>query len=78
MAQRHVARNASFDHKKKLLGFDEVRNHKGIAFSRAHIYRLIKDGKFPKPVRLGENRVAFVADEIDAWINERIAERDAA
>jgi prophage regulatory protein len=50
-----------------LLSFDDLRLF-GIRYSRAHLYRLIKAGSFPQPVRLGEARVAFVRDEIVAWI----------
>ena len=32
-------------------------------------------GTFPKPVRLGESRIAFVDAEIHAWVRARIAER---
>lgn len=41
--------------------------------SKTHIYRLIKQGKFPKFYKLSE-RVA-VADEaeIDAWLTEKFA-----
>lgn len=49
---------------------------KGIKYSTAQLYRKIKDRSFPKPVRLGANRVAWPENEIDEWINARIAERD--
>jgi prophage regulatory protein len=49
---------------------------KGVPYSRPHLYRLIKDGKFPRPVHLGPNRIAFVEEEIDAWLAARVAERD--
>ncbi len=62
----------------KVLSFPELRSEKGISFSKAHLYRLIGCGKFPKPVRLGENRVAFVETEIDAWLKSKIAERNSA
>ena len=29
------------------------------------------DLNFPKPVRLGEARVGFLADEVDAWLRSR-------
>jgi prophage regulatory protein len=58
----------------RLLSKKEVRNR--VCYSFAHIARLEKAGLFPNRVRLGQNRVAWVEDEIDAWINERIAERD--
>ena len=61
----------------KLIGFGELRD-KGITYSRSHVYRLINAKKFPQPVHLGVGRVAFVETEIDNWIKERIAERDAA
>lgn len=58
-----------------LLSRDDLKR-KGIRYSAAQLYRKIKDSSFPAPVRLGENRVAWPEDEIDAWINARIAERD--
>jgi len=51
-----------------LLSFDGLRLF-GISYSRGHLYRLIKAGKFPRPVKLGENRVAFVRNDIVAWID---------
>jgi prophage regulatory protein len=49
-----------------------------VMFSRVHVYRLIAAGKFPRPVKLGEARVAFVEAEVDDFIRARIAERDCA
>ena len=60
----------------KLLSMDEVRDLKGVNYSRAHLFRLIRAGRFPAPVKLGDNRNAFVESEIDAWIEQRIAERE--
>lgn len=31
-------------------------------------------GSFPKPIPLGEHAVGWVASEVDAWIQQRIAE----
>ena len=44
-------------------------------FKRAHIYRLVKAGRFPKPVRLGVRAVGWDSAEIDQWIAERLQER---
>jgi prophage regulatory protein len=44
---------------------------------RDSIYRLGKAGKFPKPVKLSEKASGWFEDEIDAWLAERAAERDA-
>ena len=43
----------------------------GIPYSRAHLYRLIKAGKFPRPVRLSEARVAFRQADLRQWIELR-------
>lgn len=45
-------------------------------FSKAWIYKLIAQNRFPKPVKIGSRSIAFVESEIDAWIAARIAERD--
>jgi len=37
----------------------------------------VRAGRFPRPIRDG-NRTDFVESEIDAWIRERAARRDAA
>jgi prophage regulatory protein len=60
-----------------LLSIDDLKPLKGISYSKAHLFRLIRAGKFPKPIRLGENRIAFPEHEIDAWVESKVAERDA-
>lgn len=40
-------------------------------FSRASIYRLMKQGKFPHCVRIGENAVAWDEQDIDDWLKAR-------
>ena len=59
----------------KLLSKAEVREK--VVYSYAHIARLEAAGKFPKRVQLGPARVAYVETEVDDWIAQRIAERDA-
>jgi prophage regulatory protein len=59
----------------KFISIDELPE-KGIRYSKPHIYRLIRAEKFPKPVQVGENRIAFVESEIDDWMLAKIAERD--
>ena len=44
---------------------------------KTRIYELIAAGDFPQPVRLGR-RIAFVEQEIDAWILQRMADRVTA
>ena len=47
-----------------------------IPFTRQHVLRLEKAGKFPRRLKLGQRRVAWVYAEIEAWIGERVALRD--
>ena len=51
-------------------------NVKGIDFSKTQLWRLTKAGKFPRPISIGFKRRAWVEAEIDAWIIDRIGERD--
>ena len=36
-------------------------------------YKLIQKGQFPKPIKLG-NRSRWLTSEVNAWLQERIAE----
>ena len=47
-----------------------------VLYSFAHIDRLEAAGKFPKRVRLGQNRVGWVESEIIEWIKRKIWKRD--
>jgi prophage regulatory protein len=61
----------------KLIDYDGLKA-KGFDYSRVHIWRLVKEGRFPKPVKLGTgSRNAWVESEIDAHIAAMIAARDA-
>jgi predicted DNA-binding transcriptional regulator AlpA len=55
---------------------NKLAEAKGIPFSDEWLRQLVEAGKFPKPIKVG-NRVAFLEDEIDQWLRERAAERDA-
>ena len=48
---------------------------RGITFTPKHIRTLERAGKFPRRLALGERSVAWVADEVDALIEEKIRER---
>jgi len=50
---------------------------RGVSYSPAQLYRKVKDGSFPHPVRLGKNRVAWLSSEIDQWIKAIAAARPA-
>ena len=62
----------------RFLSKKQVRNL--VLFSYAHIDRLEKAGLFPNRVRLSPyrmGRVGYLESEIHAWIEARVAERDA-
>lgn len=46
------------------------------SLSRTMINRLRADNKFPKAVEAGDRRIAFVREEVHAWVRARIARRD--
>ena len=46
-----------------------------IPYSQNHLRRLEAQGSFPKRVRIGANRVAWVRQEIDDWIEARLNAR---
>lgn len=60
------------DRRLKLIRLSEVSERVGL--SRASIYRRIKEGKFPDPVRAGSTS-RWVTGEIDDWIDSIMSER---
>ncbi|WLH65145.1 AlpA family phage regulatory protein [Pseudomonas sp. FP2300] len=60
-ADRHIMRR------------DEVERRTG--FKRAHIYNLMKEGKFPQAKRIGLRAVGWDSREIERWITERLAQQ---
>ena len=61
---------------KSILRKGEVRKRTGLANST--IYLLISRNQFPKQVPLGVRSVGWISSEIDAWIESRISQREAA
>lgn len=56
-----------------VLRLPDVERFTGL--SRSAIYRLLAEGKFPQPVRIGLRTIAFVTAEIEAWLNGKIRAR---
>ena len=40
--------------------------------SRSSIYSDIKEGVFPKPIKIGKRAVAWSSEDITKWIDDRI------
>jgi prophage regulatory protein len=51
---------------------------KGVPYSKPHLWRLERAGKFPKRVPIGPARYGYVESEIDAHQARLIAARDGA
>lgn len=58
-----------------------LRCHQVVArtsLTRQTIYRLVAEGKFPRPVHLAERSPRWLAEEVDKYLRDRLAERDRA
>jgi prophage regulatory protein len=60
-------------HPKQLIDKKELT--KLVKYSPQHIARLEKAGQFPKRLKLGQNRVAWLLQEVEDWIEERVQQR---
>ncbi|WP_375751122.1 helix-turn-helix transcriptional regulator [Enterobacter roggenkampii] len=60
---------------RSFIRLPEVMRRTG--YSKAWLYRLINQNRFPKPVKIGLRAIAFVEGEVDDWITQRIEARNA-
>ena len=44
---------------------------KGVGISKSMVYRLMVDGRFPKPIKLGPRAVGWRAKDIKDWLDRR-------
>lgn len=52
-----------------IMRFPEVVAQTGL--SRATLYRLVNEGKFPRQVQLTSRSVGWYAKDIEKWLQER-------
>lgn len=57
---------------KKLLRRNEVEKVTGL--KRSSIYSKIKEGDFPKPIKLGMRAVAWLEADVMQWIESKVTE----
>ena len=57
----------------KVLRLPDVMDRVGLGSS--FTYLLIQRGDFPKPVHLGKRAVGWPEAEVNAWLEERLAQR---
>lgn len=58
----------------KILPIEEVIDRTGL--SRRTLYQEISEGRFPRPVQLTSRRVGWPENDVDTWIDHKIAARD--
>ena len=58
---------------KKFIVLPQVQEQ--VPYSASHIWRLERTGQFPKRIRLGKNRVAWLQSEVSAWVEDKLALR---
>lgn len=66
----------------RILRFWDLES-KGIPYTRKHLLDLVKQGRFPKPIKLSAARgpsthIGWIESEIDDYVAARLAERDTA
>jgi len=61
----------------RLLSADDLRA-RGVRLSKSQLYNLMKKGSFPRPIKVGGRSVAWPEAEIEAWLQQRIDDRDEA
>ncbi len=55
---------------RRFLRFPDVK--RAVGYGHTTLYKKIKAGEFPKPYPLGARAVAWLEEDIDAWIESRI------
>lgn len=58
---------------KRFLRLREVQAR--VPFSRSSIYLKISRGEFPKPFNIGARAVAWLEDDVEKWIADRLEAR---
>lgn len=47
-----------------------------IGFKRGFIYKYVKVGTFPKPIRIGSRSVGWDSNEIELWIADQLSNQN--
>jgi len=62
----------------RLLDHQDLITHYGIRYSRTHIWRLVRAGKFPQPISAPGCRNQWTSDQIEQHIRRAAASRGVA
>lgn len=71
----NLLQNTAFLREKQLVG--DAKNHAAglLPFSRATLWRRVKDGTFPQPVKLSERTTAWPTAEVRKWMADPVGYR---
>ena len=61
---------------ERIYRLPDVKAQTGL--SRSTLYAMMAEGRFPKPMKLGERAVGWSESEIATWLEGRKAQRTAA
>ena len=61
------------NHPQPLMFIPEVVRFTG--YSPQHLRRLEAKGEFPRRIRIGANRIAWLQNEVEEWLNARVEAR---
>lgn len=71
----NLLQNTAFLREKQLVG-DAKKHAAGLLpFSRATLWRRVKDGTFPQPVKLSERTTAWPTAEVRKWMADPVGYR---
>jgi len=62
------------ERERRVMRFREVRGT--VSLSRSTVWRKVRDGSFPRPIRIGKSAVGWIASEVQDWIAEQAAARE--
>lgn len=60
----------------RVIRLPEVTQKTGI--SKSTVWRLVRAGRFPAPLKLGSRMTAWVEEEVDEWLLARATTRPVA
>ncbi len=58
----------------RIIGLRELLDR--VPYGRVQIWRLERQGRFPRRIRIGPRRIGWLETEIDDWIRSRVNERE--
>ena len=64
-------------HNSRILDYADL-NARGIKLSKTSLWRLMREGLFPKAVKIGKQQNGWLEVEIDRYLEQQIAKHEVA